>query len=208
MGIGRTCLRIGCVLALLALPLVAAVDDAVAENLLMNGDFETGDVTSWEVFGVSPSSNVTIESPDNGPTAPGTYNAFLDNQAQALALLLKQSTPAGSAVPGELLYSVDLKLDQADVGGVLFVHIFAEQAGGGVVSDNLLGPYFPWNEWQTFSGSLMAPANADFFTIQIEAVTGATTGSNCRAHADNVILDQGTVDNQDITMGGVKALYR
>ena len=89
------------------------------------------------LFGQSPSSDVTIQSPDNGPSAPGTHNAFLDNQAQAIGLGLKQTTVPGSATEGEVNYSFDLKLDQADVGGVLFVEIFAEQSGAGVIGGSL-----------------------------------------------------------------------
>lgn len=196
-------------LALLALTLVVGVGPVLADNLLSNADFETGDLTDWLVYGQSPASDIVVQSGDNGPAAPGTHNAFLDNQAEALALLLKQSTPAGSAIPGSVLYSFDLKLDQADVGGVLFVNIFAEQAGGGVIGGSgLMGPFWPWGAWTTYSGSFTAPANTDFLTIQIEAVTGANIGTSCRAHADNVVLDQGTVATEQMSWSGIKALYR
>jgi len=202
-------LVLGCILAVLALPLAGGVGDALADNLLLNPGFETGDLTDWLVFGQSPSSDAVVLAGDNGPSAPGTHNAFLDNQAEAMALVLKQSTAAGSAIPGTTLYSFDLKLDQADLGGVLFVNIFAEQEGGGVIGGSgLMGPFWPWNDWVTYSGSFVAPANTDFLTIQIEAVTGATTGSNCRAHADNVVLDQGTVAAEEMSWSGIKTLYR
>jgi len=197
------------ILALLALPLTGGVGVAQAENLLSNPGFESGDLTDWLVFGLSPNSVVTVLSGDNGPSAPGTHNAYLDNHAQALALVLKQSTPAGSAIPGAVLYSFDLKLDQADVGGVLFVNIFAEQAGGGVIGGSgLMGPFWPWNAWTSYSGTFQAPANTDFLTIQIEAVTGANVDSNCRAHADNVVLDQGTVAAEQMSWSGIKSLFR
>jgi hypothetical protein len=205
----KSSLVTGCILAVLALPLAGGVGVALAENLLSNPGFEAGDLTGWLVFGQSPNSDVTVLSGDNGPSAPGTHNAFLDNQAEALALVLKQSTPAGSAIPGTVLYSFDLKLDQADVGGVLFVNIFAEQEGGGVIGGSgLMGPFWPWNAWTTYNGSFQAPASTSFLTIQIEAVTGASTGSNCRAHADNVVLDQGTVAAEEMNWGGIKSLYR
>lgn len=195
---------VGCAVVLLAL-----AGPASAANLLQNPGFESGDLTGWLVFGQSPSSNVTIQSPDNGPSAPGTHNAYMSNQAQALALVLKQSTPAGSADPGTVFYSFDLKLDQADVGGVLFVNIFAEQAGGGVIGGSgLMGPFWPWGSWTNYSGSFEAPANTDFLTIQFEAVTGAAVGSNCIAHVDNASLDQGTTATENTSWGGIKSLYR
>jgi len=188
---------------------LAIAGAAIADNLLVNGDFETGDFTGWVVLGESPSSMGSVLSGDNGPSLPGTNNAYLSNEAEALALLLKQSTEAGSGVPGACVYSIDLKLDQADVGGVLFVNIFAEQAGGGVIGGSgLLGPLWPWNTWTTFSGSFSAPAGTDFLTIQVEAVTGAASGTNCKVHVDNVVLDQGTVGNEMLTFGAVKTLFR
>jgi hypothetical protein len=198
---------LGCLCAVIALSFAANVS---AQNLLVNPDFETGDLTGWQVFGNDASASVTVQSPDNGPSGPGTHNAYLDNQAEARALLLKQSTAAGSAGPGTIVYSFDLKLDQADVGGVLFVNMFAEQAGGGVIGGSgLLGPFWPWNTWTTYSGSFVAPANTDFLTIQIEAVTGAAIGTNCRAHVDNVSLGPDeTVAVESTTWSGIKAVYR
>jgi hypothetical protein len=197
--------RLLVVFAVLALTAMGAS----AQNILTNGDFETGDLTGWVTFGESPSSSVTIQSPDNGPSAPGTHNAFLDNQAQAIGLGLKQTTVPGSATEGEVFYSFDLKLDQADVGGVLFVEIFAEQSGVGIVGGSgLMGPFWPWNTWETTSSSFIAPAGTDFLTIQFVATTGATVGSNCLAHVDNVVLRQSVSPVESSTWGAVKAMYR
>jgi len=196
-------------LAVFAVTAMGAMDSAQAANLLVNPDFETGDLTGWQVFGASPSSSITIQSPDNGPSAPGTHNAFMDNQAPAVGLVLKQSTGPGTASDGDVDYSFDLKLIQADVGGVFFVEIFAEQTGVGIVGGTgLMGPYWPWNAWETFSGSFVAPAGTDFLTIQFTATTGADPASTCLMHVDNVVLDQGTVPVEAATWGGVKAMYR
>ena len=187
--------------------LVAGV--ASADNLLVNGDFETGDLTGWEVSGESGSSSGVAQPGDNGPSAAGNYNAFLDNQAQAIGLTLKQPTEVGTAIPGNVQYSFDLKLDQADVGGVLFVEIFAEQEGVGIIGGSgLMGPFWPWNDWESYGGSFEAPLGTDFLTIQFVATTGATVGSTCIAHVDNVVLDQGTVDANDSSWSEVKALFR
>jgi hypothetical protein len=195
----------GCVFT--ALVLVAGA--ASAENLLVNGDFETGDLTGWEVAGGNASATVVVQAGDNGPAAPGTRNAFMNNQGEAVGLTLKQVTEVGIAIPGAVQYSFDLKLDQADAGGVLFVEIFAEQEGVGIIGGSgLMGPYWPWNEWQTYGGSFEAPVGTSFLTIQIMANTGAAVGTNCVAHVDNVVLDQGTVDAEDSSWSDVKALFR
>ncbi len=204
MRFDKTHLVLGCALAVLAL-----AGSALADNLLTNGDFETGDLTGWEVFGEDANATASVLSGDNGPSAPGTHNAFLDNQAEARALLLKQSTPAGSGIAGATLWSLDLLLDSADVGGVVFVNIFAEVEGGGVIGGSgLQGPFWAWNDWTPYGGSFVAPAGTDHLTIQIEAVTGAAMGTNCRVHVDNVVLDQGTVGNEEMNWSRIKSLYR
>ena len=78
-------LVIGCILAVLALPLVGAVNDASAQNLILNGDFESGDLTNWEVFGQSATSDVTIETTDNGPTSAECSSLRSSRNRTALA---------------------------------------------------------------------------------------------------------------------------
>ncbi len=200
---------VSCAVALLVVASLGAVVDASAANLLVNPGFETGDLTGWQVFGQSPNSDVTAQAGDNGPSAPGTYNAFMSNYGEAIGLTLKQSTVVGSAMAGNVDYSFDLKLDFADVGGVLFVQIFAEQDGVGIVGGTgLMGPYWPWGAWQTFASSFEAPNGTDFLTIQLMANTGAAVGSNCVAHVDNVVLDQGTVPVESASWSSIKAMYR
>ncbi len=201
MRLAKVIMVVGCALALLA-------GSAQAGNLLLNGDFETGTLANWVTAGLSGNSSIVIEA-NNGPAAPGTHSAYMDNHGQALALVLKQSTEVGAAITGPTLYSFDLKLDQADVGGVVFVEIFAERSTGGIVGGSgLLGPFWPWNNWTHYSGSFNAPANTGFLTIQVEAVTGAAVGSNCKLHVDNVVLDQGTVATENTSWGNIQALYR
>ena len=201
MRLAKVYVVIGCALALLA-------GSAQAGNLLVNAGFEDCNLSSWVLAGLSPNSSVVVEA-NNGPSAPGTHSAYMDNHGQALALVMKQSTEVGAAISGLTLYSFDLKLDQADIGGVVFVQIFAERSGVGIVGGSgLLGPFWPWNNWTHYAGSYNAPANTDFLTIQVEAVTGANIGSTCKLHVDNVVLDQGTVATESTTWGGIQALYR
>jgi hypothetical protein len=196
-------LSLGCVVAMLA----GMVGVASAVNPLTNSTFETGDLTGWQVFGASANATVTVVSGQNGPSAPGVFSAFLDNHAQAAGLTLKQSTPVGSAGPGTVLYSFDLKLGQAANGGVFFVELFAEQEGVGIIGGSgLLGNYTPAN-WTTFSGSFLAPTGTDFVTIQLTAVTGAVDGTVSSMYVDNVILDA-AVPTEMTTWSTMKALSR
>ncbi len=196
-------LVLGCVLA----TLVGVAGVASAENVLVNPGFESGDLTGWLVFGASPNSSVTVVSGDNGPSAPGSSCAFMDNHAQAMGLTLKQSTLPGTAGPGTVLYSFDLKLGQAANGGVFFVELFAEQEGVGIIGGSgLLGNYTPAG-WTTFSGSFLAPEGTDFVTIQLTAVTGAVDGTVSSMYVDNVILDA-AVAVEPTTWSAIKALSR
>lgn len=204
----RPCLLL-CALALAALPLAGAADLASAQNILDNPGFETGDLTGWTVYGLSAASTVVVQSGDNGPAAPGTFNAFLENRAQAIGLGVKQTTVPGTAAGGNVEYSFDLKLDEAAVGGVVFVEIFAEAEGVGIVGGSgLMGPLWPW-EWTTYAGSFTAPPATNFLTIQFTATTGAAVGSTCVLHVDNVSLAQpGVIPAETTTWSELNALFR
>ena len=183
---------------------------AYGQNLLTNGDFETGTLAPWAgVGGLGPNATITVLASDNGPTAAGTHCAFLNNQAEANGLTMAQTTPSGSAVPGVVFYSYDLSLGTAANGGVFFVEIFAQNAGGAVIGNaGLLGNYAP-AVWTHYSGSFVAPANTDHLTIQFEAPTGAVTGSVSSMSVDNVDLRQDAVTPTTTgTWGRLKTLYR
>lgn len=181
-----------------------------AANLLTNGDFETGTLAPWAgVGGLAPNATITVQTPANGPTLPGTHSAFLDNRAEANGLTMAQTTANGTAVPGTVFYSYDLKLGSALNGGVFFVEIFAQNAVGAVIGNaGLQGNYTPAG-WTHFSGSFVAPANTDHLTIQFEAPTGAVNGSVSSMSVDNVNLNQGALTStSSSTWGRVKNLYR
>lgn len=198
------------VATLCLLPLMLHASDTTAANLLTNGDFETGSLAPWAgVGGLGVNATITVQTPDNGPTLPGTHSAFLDNRAEANGLTMAQTTPNGTAVPGTVFYSYDLKLGSALNGGVFFVEIFAQNAVGAVIgSAGLQGNYTPAG-WTHFSGSFVAPANTDHLTIQFEAPTGAVNGSVSSMSVDNVNLNQGALTSANSsTWGRVKSLYR
>jgi hypothetical protein len=174
-----------------AAALVLAAGQVSALNLIQNPGFETGDFTSWLVLGATG----TVQTPDNGPTAAGTHNAFLDNQSVAANLALQQTTAAGSVGDGVLVsYSFDLKSGINAAGGVLFVHIFDQDSVGAVIGQptGLIGPLLVGpsdGNWHTFTGSFTTLANTDHLTIEFDATTGADSGSIEQMHVDNVQLN-------------------
>lgn len=192
-----------------AVAFVLSFAGQASANLLTNPGFETGDLTGWAALNTNAVATITVQSPDNGPSAAGSHNAFLNNQGEAIGLVLAQTTPLGSATPGPVYYSYDLKTGPTSGGGVFFVEIFAQNAGGGVIGNaGLQGNYTPAN-WSTFSGSFVAPAGTDHLTIQFEAVTGAVVGGMSSMHVDNVLLQQvAPTETNSTTWGKLKALYR
>ena len=196
--------------ALAVVFVASATGHAGAANLIVNPGFESGALAPWAgVAGLSAISTITIGSPDNGPAAPGTFHAFLNNRAEANGLTMAQTTPLASGTPGTVFYSYDLKSGPTANGGVFFVEIFAQNAGGGVIGNaGLQGNYSPAG-WAHFSGSFVAPVNTDHFTIQFEAPTGAVTGSTSSMQVDNVDLHQfGPVAVKATSWGRIKGLYR
>ena len=181
---------VGGTMAAAALVLVAG--QVSAANLVQNPGFETGDTTDWSVLGASDgSAYVNVQTPDNGPSAPGTYDAYMYNVIPAANLALQQSTALGDANAGTVTYSLDLKVDSSLVGGVVFIHFWDINSTGGVIDQGpgLKGPYFN-SSWQTYTGSWVAPANVDHFEVEIDCTTGAGAGSTEAIEVDNVSLTQ------------------
>ena len=178
--------------------------------MIVNGDFETGDLTGWLIFGESPNSGVTLDPAMSGPSgeATDTYSAFQENRVEGLGLTLKQSTAAETATGGTTWYTFDYKLDEAGPGGVFFVEIFAENLGV-IGGSGLMGPLWG-TEWTTVTGTFEAPAATSFFSIEFRATTGAVTGSTLLVHVDNVGISQDgpVVATEDLNWSSVKALYR
>jgi PEP-CTERM motif len=176
-----------------AVAFLFAVGEVSAANLIQNPGFETGTTASWLVMGAGAGSSVTVQTPDNGPSAPGSFNAFMTNSMAANNLALQQSTPLASAIPGSVNYSFDLKLDNSANGGVFFVHIWDVNSSGGIIDQGpgLLQPN-PANDgnWHTFSGSFTAPATVDHLEIEFDCAAGADPGSVESMHVDNVSLSQ------------------
>lgn len=203
-------LRLLLVGSLCALAFALAASAGSAANLLGNPGFESAMLAPWAgVGGLGPNATISILTGDNGPSAPGTHCAYIDNHAEANGLTMAQTTANGTAENGNVYYSYDLSLGTAANGGVFFVEIFAQNSVGAVIGNaGLQGNYAPPG-WTTFSGLFVAPVGTDHITIQFEAPTGAVLGSVSSMKVDNVDVHQDVpVPAGTSTWGRVKSLYR
>ncbi len=161
----------------------------LAQNLIQNPGFNTGDLTGWTPINAASGATVSVIPTGGNPTDYG----WLNNTLEAYNLALSQTTPNGSAAGAGLTidYSFDLLGGSQAAGGVDFIHIFDENSTGGVISQGpgLLGPYFPSaSGWTTYTGSFTTVAGSDHLYIEFDATTGANSGSTDQMGVDNVVL--------------------
>ncbi|MEM7573191.1 MAG: proprotein convertase P-domain-containing protein, partial [Bacteroidota bacterium] len=163
-------------------------------ELTTNGDFEAGDVSSWQSF---PTANSTFEVTTDNPSA-GTFAGRLFNPNAASAAVIKQANIGiGVVNPGdEITISFDAR-GQGDIGGIAFAEFFSEVDGGGTSSNVLLGGAplgVTFNDWTPFEFTVTAgPDVSGGITLQFAAITGADAGSVMNLFIDNVSV---TVDGE------------
>jgi len=165
------------------------VNSTLAQNLIQNPGFSTGNLTSWTPLNAGPGATISVIPTGGNPT---DY-AWLNNTVAANNLALSQTTANGSVIGAGIIvnYSFDLLGGSQANGGVDFIHIWDENSGGGVISQGpgLLGPYFPpASKWTTYTGSFTTVAGSDHLAIEFDATTGAATGSADQMGIDNVSL--------------------
>lgn len=174
---------------IIAAGLTGFLTAAYAQNLILNPGFSTGDLTDWTPINATTGATVSVIPTGGNPT---DY-AWLNNTVEAYNLALSQATPNGSVVGAGVMvdYSFDLLGGSQASGGVDFIHIFDENASGGVISQGpgLLGPYFPSaSSWTTYTGSFTTVAGSDHLYIEFDATTGANAGSTDQMGVDNVVV--------------------
>jgi hypothetical protein len=195
---------IGCSACVVAL--LFAAGQVSATNVIVNPGFESGGTASWSVLGAGVGASVTAQSGDNGPSAAGTVNAFMTNSIPAANLALQQISGVGTASPGLVNYSWDMKGVTSAVGGVFFVHIWDLNAAGSIIDagPGLLGPFFPsTSSWTTQTGSFTAPALTSRLEIEFDCTTGAGAGSAEAVRIDNVSLTQAVPEPTTVTLVGL-----
>ena len=195
---------------LVAVAFVLCAVPASAADISVNGGFETGDFTGWQLFETQV-GNTTIVSPG----ASGNFAACIDNTLGTSGSVIKNNNVGVGVVPPgtEVTINFDAR-GVGEVGGVAFAEFFSEIDGGGVSSSVLLGGAplglnADPDVWTSFSfTTTTGPDVSGGVTLQFAAVTGAAAGSTMFLCVDNVeiILDD-SVANESVNFSTVKGSF-
>lgn len=192
--------------------LTAGTANASPVDVVVNGSFETGDFTGWTEF-ISPDATIENATPQDG-----TFYARIDNKTAPSAGLLKGTNfGAGLLIPNAAVEVRFWARGSGAVGGVHFAELFSELDGGGVSKTELLGnaPLFPPSEtqWTEYVfNTTLGPDVSGGVTLQFNAATGASIGSESLFEIDNVsILTEVVPEPSSLALlglGGLAALRR
>lgn len=162
-------------------------------ELVVNGDFETGNTNGWTSFATDNNGTFTVT---NAQAKTGTYSGLLVADVPAgggpasFPVVKNANIGIGTITPGaSVTVTFDLYGSVAGAGGVVFVELFSELSGGGTSKAEILGggPLFPNNTWTSKSYTTTVGADVSGgITVQLKADCGANPGCKVEAFFDNV----------------------
>lgn len=172
---------------------------AGGDELTINGDFETGDISGWTDY--SAANNGTFAATTQEANG-GAWSGHLVSSVPAAGgspsfpVVKQANLGIGTVTPNSsVTISFDLLGSLAGVGGVVFAEFFSELSGGGTSSSEMLGggPLIPAasNDWTAgwVSYSFTTTTGADVsggVTLQLKTDCGANPGCIVNAFFDNV----------------------
>lgn len=169
---------------------LALTMSASAVNLVVNGNFESGDTTGWTSFPSATSTFAAAPDPQEG-----SFAGELFNDSMGSAAVIKQSNLGiGIVTPGQTVTISFWAKGSGAAGGVQFAELFSEIDGGGVSFSEILGgtPLFPASDtiyqFYTFTTTLGPDVSAGV-TLQFNAATGAIEGSESLLFVDDVKVE-------------------
>jgi len=174
------------------------------DNLAINGDFETGDISGWTTLVDADGATFTVTSSE---AACGTFSGNLVADFEAgvggpVDAIIKQANiGVGIVTPNsQVTISFDLRGSLAGAGGVFFAEIFSEVSGGGTSKSEILsgGPLFPTDIWTRYSYTVTTGNDVSGgVTLQLKSSVGPNPGSLVDAFIDNVFIGMGTTSGPD-----------
>ena len=173
---------VGAVVAVAAVTFVAA---SSAQELTVNGGFETGDTSGWADFTVAPQTFSITSDANSGAWAAEVFNNV---DTGAGAVVKQANLGVGTVNPGDPIAISFAAKGSFAAGGVAFAEFFSEVDGGGTSKAEILsgGPLALTGDWQTFNFTTTAgPDVSGGVTLQFNAATGAVTGSTAVLFIDD-----------------------
>ena len=163
---------------------------AGAQELAINGDFETGDVSGWQSF-PTPTSTFGVTS----DAFAGSFAGQIVNNDPASGAVVKQNNLGQGLVgEGDTIEISFYAKGGGEAGGVAFAEFFTEIDPDGTSTSQLLGgaPLGLTSDWQRFDFSVViGPEDVSGgITLQFAAVTGADSGSSIELFIDNVSVNR------------------
>ncbi|MEM7431879.1 MAG: family 16 glycosylhydrolase [Pseudomonadota bacterium] len=155
---------------------------------VVNGDFETGDLTGWDVFN-SNGANGTVEA-DNTENNGGSWSVHVVAGPGQNPVIKQSFLFPGVVMPGDTVnISFDMKGSAAD-GGVIFPELISEESGGGAAGNLLDTIAAPSADWTTYSYSPAAGADVGGgVTFQLAIVCGGAPTCSADVFIDNVTVE-------------------
>ena len=149
---------------------------------VVNGDFETGDLTGWDVF-----PNGGTITPDNTQSNGGSWSVHVVAGTGNNPVLKQSFLFPGAVAPGDTVnVSFDMKGTAAD-GGVIFPELISEGAGGAATGQLLDTIAAPAADWTTYSYTPAAGADVTLgVTFQLAVVCGGVATCSADVFIDNV----------------------
>ena len=176
--------------AAMGITLFASSAQAVYQDIAVNGDFETGDLTGWTLFpGSLGAAGQTIVAGN-----PGSAVRLLE-PAPAANIIKQANLLPGAWTEGQ---QIDIQFDirgTAAAGGVIFAEFFMELEGGvlgpgsGILGGGPLFPNANPDVWTTYNFTTFAgPDTSGGVTLQFNSACAPIDGCIADYSIDNVMI--------------------
>ena len=162
-------------------------------DIAVNGGFETGDLSGWELFPNGGIQAVTTANPSSGSFSANLTVPVRQSGDPAVDNLIKNANlEAGNLTSnGPITVSFDMRGSLSGAGGVVFAELFSELSGGGTSKAEILsgGPLSPTSDWTTYSYTTTLGDDVNGgVTLQLKTSCGPVVGCGVDAFFDNVVI--------------------